>query len=116
MTPTTHARRLGLRALTALALGALGAACGAAGRSAATPAAAAARDVRWVATWGTSPQLTEERNLPPAPGLSGNTLRQLVRVSVGGRRVRVRFSNAFGDGPLTIAGARVAASAGGGSA
>lgn len=81
-------------------------------RAAAVPAGADA----WVGTWGASPQLTEPANLPPPPGLAGNTLRQVVRVSVGGERLRVRFSNAFGDGPLTIAAARLAPSAAGSSA
>jgi lysophospholipase L1-like esterase len=54
----------------------------------------------------------EPANLPPQPGLSGNTLRQVVHVSVGGARMRVRFSNVFGDGPLTIAAAAVAPSLG----
>jgi hypothetical protein len=31
-------------------------------------------------TWGTAPQLTEPGNMPPNPGLSYNTLRQVVRV------------------------------------
>jgi lysophospholipase L1-like esterase len=69
----------------------------------------------WVGTWGASPQLTEPRNLPPPPGLSSNTLRQVVHISIGGKKLRVRFSNAFGDGPLTLAAARVAVSAGGGA-
>lgn len=76
---------------------------------------AAARAL-WVGTWATSPQLTEPNNLPPAPGLTGNTLRQIVRVSIGGRTLRVRFSNAFGNGPLTIAGAHIAPGTAGGSA
>ena len=67
---------------------------------------------RWVGTWATSQQLVEPANLPPAPGLSGNTLRQVVRVSLGGQLVRVRLSNVFGDAPLTIAGAAVAPSLG----
>ena len=50
--------------------------------------------------------------MPPRPGLSGNTLRQVVHVSVGGARVRVRFSNVFGDAPLSIAAAAVAPSLG----
>jgi lysophospholipase L1-like esterase len=69
----------------------------------------------WVGTWSASPQLTEPRNLPPPPGLSSNTLRQVVHVSLGGNKLRVRFSNAFGNGPLTLAAARVAVSAGGGA-
>jgi lysophospholipase L1-like esterase len=50
--------------------------------------------------------------MPPSPGLGGNTLRQVVRSSLGAPRVRVRFSNVFGDGPLTIAGAAIAPSLG----
>ena len=56
----------------------------------------------WVGTWGTAPQLTEMTNLPPAPGLTNNTLRQIGYVSIGGSRVRVRFSNAYGNSPLTM--------------
>ena len=67
----------------------------------------------WVGTWAASPQLTEPANMPPAPGLADATLRQVVRVSLGGRRLRVRFSNAFGAKPLTILSAHVATPAGG---
>jgi lysophospholipase L1-like esterase len=66
----------------------------------------------WVAAWRSAQQLTDPPNLPPS-GLSQQTLRQVVRVSLGGRRVRVHLSNAFGDGPLEIRAARVARSAGG---
>jgi lysophospholipase L1-like esterase len=77
---------------------------------------------RWVGTWGTAPQLVEPANMPPAPGLAGNTLRQVMRVSIGtaapdlrgaAGRVRVRLSNAFGDAPLVINAARLARSVGG---
>lgn len=67
----------------------------------------------WVGTWGTSPQLTEPKNLPPRPGLTSNTLRQIVQVSMGGEKLRIRFSNAFGTSPVTINSAQVARSAGG---
>ena len=70
---------------------------------------------RWVGTWTSSQQLVEPRNLPPAPGLAGNTLREMIHVSIGGARIRFRFSNTFGDGPLAIASARVARSLGGGA-
>jgi lysophospholipase L1-like esterase len=69
----------------------------------------------WVATWAASQQLTEDSNLPPAPGFADTTLRQIVHVSIGGRRFRVRFSNAFGRSPLTLRAARVAAAGGGGA-
>jgi len=68
---------------------------------------------RWVGTWIAPQQLTEPRNLPPAPGLSGSTLRQVLHVSIGGRQARVRFSNMFGETALTITAARLARSAGG---
>ena len=67
----------------------------------------------WVGTWGTSPQLTEPRNLPPAPGLADNTLRQVVQVSIGGEKLRVRFSNDFGTNPVTMISVHLALSAGG---
>jgi lysophospholipase L1-like esterase len=72
-----------------------------------------ARADTWVGTWGTAPQLTEPRNLPPEPGLAGNTLRQIVHVSIGGQRLRLRFSNEFGTGPVTLRAVRVADSRGG---
>lgn len=67
-------------------------------------------DQEWVGTWSTSQQLTEPRNMPPEPGLSGNTLRQLVHVSLGGSRLRVRLSNAFGTEPVSINAAHIAVS------
>jgi lysophospholipase L1-like esterase len=57
-------------------------------------------------------QRVEPANLPPAPGLGDTTLRQVVHVSIGGKTVRVRFSNTFGDTPLTLTSARLAISAG----
>ncbi|MEO3803558.1 SGNH/GDSL hydrolase family protein [Nonomuraea sp. B1E8] len=74
---------------------------------------------RWVSTWTAMPQLTEPANMPPPPYtkdglvLAGSTLRQSVRVSVGGSRLRVRFSNAFGGAPLPITAASVALPEGG---
>jgi lysophospholipase L1-like esterase len=68
---------------------------------------------RWVGTWAASPQLVEPVNMPPEPGLADATLRQVVHVSLGGKRLRVRFSNAFGTKSLTILSAHAAASAGG---
>ncbi len=70
-------------------------------------AAPAPKGGAWVGTWSGAPQLTEPRNLPPVP-LADSTLRQIVHVSIGGHRVRVEFSNAFGDGPVTITAAAIA--------
>jgi len=74
---------------------------------------APAPEPRWLGTWAAAQQLTEPRNMPPAPGLAGSTLRQVIRVSVGGSRVRVRFSNAFGGSDVSISSAHLARSLGG---
>ena len=63
--------------------------------------------VQWVGTWSSSPQA----GVMPLE-ISGQTLRQIVHTSLGGSRVRVRFSNAYGTTPLVIGSAHVAISAG----
>ncbi|WP_330274744.1 SGNH/GDSL hydrolase family protein [Lentzea sp. NBC_00516] len=79
-----------------------------------TVAQADARGERWVTTWTSMPQLTEPHNMPPPPFTQENlvladaTLRQTVQVSVGGRRMRLRFSNAFGGAVLPITAVTVA--------
>ncbi|MEU8235459.1 SGNH/GDSL hydrolase family protein [Actinoplanes sp. NPDC048967] len=73
-----------------------------------------ATDQGWVRTWSASPQ---------APGASVSalepfadaTLRQVVRLSGGGRRVRVRFTNEYGTTPLAIGAARLGLAAPGGA-
>ncbi|MCR6482564.1 SGNH/GDSL hydrolase family protein [Amycolatopsis sp. OK19-0408] len=68
----------------------------------------------WVATWTAMPQLTEPGNLPPAPFtgadrvLDNASLRQTAHVTVGGPRIRLRFSNAFGGAPLPLTAVSVA--------
>jgi lysophospholipase L1-like esterase len=66
----------------------------------------------WVGTWRTAPQLVEPHNNPPEPGLSHNTLRQVVRISLGGDSLRVRFSNEFSTSPVTLDAVHIAVSAG----
>ena len=61
-----------------------------------------AGEIHWVGTWATSPQSTN------AVTFSNQTLRMIVRVSVGGEKVRVRFSNAYGTQPLVIGAAHIA--------
>ncbi|OCX54105.1 GDSL family lipase [Mucilaginibacter sp. PPCGB 2223] len=66
----------------------------------------------WIGTWGTARQLVEPNNMPPAPGLSNNTLRQVVCVSTGGKKLRLKFSNEFGNGVLSIKSVQIATSKG----
>jgi lysophospholipase L1-like esterase len=64
--------------------------------------AALADGVHWVGTWGTAPQLVENHNNPPSPGLAGNSLRQIVQVSIGGEKVRLKLTNEFSTGATEI--------------
>ena len=65
-------------------------------------AAVAMADGHWVGTWGTAPQLVESHNNPPSPGLGNNSLRQIVQVSIGGEKVRLKLTNEFSKGTTEI--------------
>ncbi|MGA7339336.1 MAG: SGNH/GDSL hydrolase family protein, partial [Terracidiphilus sp.] len=66
---------------------------------------------QWVGTWAASPMLAQGGfGVHP---FCGTTLREIVHISNGGEQVRVRFTNAYGADPLTVADAQVALSAGG---
>jgi lysophospholipase L1-like esterase len=68
----------------------------------------------WVGTWASSPMsgavnLFNPKTCPAGSGqFSNETVRNIVYTSVGGDRVRIRLSNAFGTAPLTIGDASVA--------
>ncbi|HEX5399547.1 MAG TPA: GDSL-type esterase/lipase family protein, partial [Verrucomicrobiae bacterium] len=67
-----------------------------------------AQDTHWVGTWGCGVQLTEPRNLPPPPGLTSNTLRQVVHATLGGKELRVKFSNIFGNSDVEMKSVHIA--------
>lgn len=69
----------------------------------------------WVATWATAEQVVEPHNCPPAPGLGNNSIRQIVQTSISGKEVRVKFSNEFSQGPVTINAVEIARAATAGS-
>ncbi|WP_353469530.1 SGNH/GDSL hydrolase family protein [Sphingomonas faeni] len=69
--------------------------------------AAPTRNAHWIATWGSSQMIAEGDNALPTDRAGAITLRQVVRVSAGGERVRIRLSNAFGTRPLVIGGAHL---------
>lgn len=64
---------------------------------------------------GTTPQFPPRRFPVPVPlmAVKDQTIRMIVRSSVGGRQVRVRLANAFSGGTVTIGGASIARSRGG---
>ncbi|MFJ7631284.1 SGNH/GDSL hydrolase family protein [Streptomyces sp. NPDC097595] len=61
----------------------------------------------WVRTWGASPQ-APDNTVSSVDPFENATLRQIVRVSGGGSRIRIRLSNEYGTAPVTIGAARVA--------
>lgn len=97
-----------------------------------TPQAQSTADTRWVGTWnaamswrpataaapatpGTPPVVPQTPNAPAAPAapapvlqFSNQTIRNIIRTTIGGSQVRVVLSNAFGTLPLTIGGVVVA--------
>lgn len=80
-------------------------------------AAPARAQTKWVATWATAPEplvSSQSSFNPPAPGLSGNSVRQVLRVSIGGDTLRMRFTNEYTNVPVTIRAATIAVSAGAG--
>jgi lysophospholipase L1-like esterase len=89
-------RRLGL--LTAALAGAIALASGAAAHAA----------EHWVGAWSAAQQVPEPRNALAPEDLRDATLRQVVHLSLGGGRIRVRVSNAFGTEPLTLTSVHVA--------
>src|ERR1700733_6907436 len=84
----------------------------------------------WVSTWATSPQQprafpaprpataaaaaarppagTAPRLTPPIASFHNQTVRMIAHTSIGGRRVRIELSNAFGSEPLAIGAAHIA--------
>ena len=69
----------------------------------------------WVATWTTAELLVrslaaQPPAAPPAAprGFNNQTVRMIVRTSIGGRRLRVNLSNAFGSEPLAVGAAHIA--------
>jgi len=64
------------------------------------------RDAKqWIGTWATAAQPFLPKSLQT---YRNQSLRLIVHTSAGGRKVRIKVSNVYGDGPLVIGGARIA--------
>lgn len=104
-------RRLILRTAASASL-ALACAAGHAGAPAPTAAPSG-----WVTAWATAMQSIPDLSNPPplyrTPEVAGRTVRQIIYPTVSGRTVRIRVSNVFGRGPLTLTSVVLAQSAGG---
>ena len=73
-------------------------------------ASAAAAAPQWVQTWGAAPlpPTAALGPFPATPSFTNQTVRQTVRVSAGGRRIRIRLTNEYGTKPLVVGAVRVA--------
>lgn len=71
---------------------------------------------RWVGSWATAQMIPAAKDALPAAEVTDGTLRQTLRLSTGGGKIRVRLSNAFGTEPLKLSGVHVARAAAPGSA
>ena len=80
---------------------------------AATPAGAET----WARSWAVSPQAPTAAGgpFPGSPTFHDQTLRQIVRLSGGGNRVRVRFTNEYGAAAVQVGAAHIALAAEGGA-
>lgn len=69
-----------------------------------------AQDASWVGSWGASPLPPNPAAgpFPATPSFDNRTIRQIVRLSVGGERLRLRLTNEYGTAPLAIGAVRVA--------
>jgi lysophospholipase L1-like esterase len=56
----------------------------------------------WIGTWGAAPS-----GLDANASFAGETLREVVHVSIGGSGVRVRLTNRFGETPLVVEAASI---------
>jgi lysophospholipase L1-like esterase len=78
---------------------------------------------RWIATWasaqlqgrppgaaqrGAAPAPAAGTPAPPATGFNNQTIRMVIRTTIGGRRIRVQLSNAYGVSALMVGAAHVA--------
>jgi len=67
---------------------------------------------RWIGSWGASPAppMAAPARAPAlgTPTFNNQTVVQIVRLSAGGRRLRLRLTNEYGAHPLAIGAVRVA--------
>lgn len=70
---------------------------------------AMAQQTAFVVTWAASPQAGGANPAEPLDKIEGQTVRERVRVSVGGAQILIRLSNEYGSTPLLIGSVTIAA-------
>lgn len=68
---------------------------------------------QWIGTWASAPMAAPNKD--NACPFCDTTLREIVHISAGGDKIRIRFTNEFGSESLKIANVHVALSAEGGA-
>ena len=72
----------------------------------------AAGAAHWIGSWAASPAppMAAPANNPTrgTPTFNNQTVAQVIRLSAGGQRLRIRLTNEYGTRALDIGGARVA--------
>ena len=56
----------------------------------------------WVATWATATEFTGKGDMPKSGTLTDKSIRQIVRVSIGGSVIRLHLSNEYSKQPVEI--------------
>ena len=64
------------------------------------PQLAAPQQDVWVATWTAGPEPADPDPKDPVLSLEDQTVRERVRLSIGGAQVRIRLSNEYGSSPF----------------
>jgi lysophospholipase L1-like esterase len=62
----------------------------------------------WIASWAASPQSGSPNPREALLNIDNQTVRERVRISIGGSQIQLRFSNEFGSSPLVIGSVTVA--------
>lgn len=62
----------------------------------------------WIATWAASPESTAPNTHQPLLNIEDQTVRERVRVSIGGTQICIRLSNEYGSAPLLVGSVTVA--------
>jgi lysophospholipase L1-like esterase len=73
---------------------------------------AIAQQAKWIATWTASPSLFDPDPAEPFANLNNQTVRERLRITLGGNQIRLRISNEYGTAPLQIGRVSVAAAQG----
>ena len=61
-----------------------------------------AQQPHWVGTWACAPQTADKRYMPYNNNMSDRSVRQIVKVSIGGEVLRLQLTNIFSSQPIVI--------------